>query len=184
MSGLILFGLIAFLIIDAVLLVLVLRWNDGETRSSQSSAPVAQPAKASAPDTTLAEEPKAPSSARTSFSTSAETTRSEDPAYDEPPGTINQETTPAYQRSLSSIDPAVTLSNYNLDDDHMARERSYLRQKATILETRIAALNESSETMTDYQRGMKAILEEELHAVWTRLGELESQTSRLRLARV
>jgi hypothetical protein len=89
-----------------------------------------------------------------------------------------QNAKPAHHSSPSSVATAMPLSNNGLDEGQTSRERSFLCQKANNLETRIAALNENTETMTDYQRGMRAVLEEELHTTWTHLGELESELGR------
>ncbi len=182
MTSLILWGLIAFLIVDVLALVLVLRWNDRETKADKESpiihrgaietpVPVAQTAQANIPDTNV------PDEATTSMTTSSRPVQGEhvftfDLAHDE------SDARPVNDGNPPSVATAMPLSKNGMDDEQTSRERSFLRQKASSLETRIAALNESSEATTDYQRGMRAILEEELHATWTRLGELESESGR------
>src|SRR5712692_5839450 len=61
----------------------------------------------------------------------------------------------------------------------LSAERLYLRQRAHTLETRLAEIDSSPDTSVDYQRGMKVALEEELHSLWARLSELETEESKV-----
>jgi hypothetical protein len=179
MSSFILWGLIAFLIVDVVLLVLVLRWNDGEKKSSimdteESHTPVppVQAAKTSVPPTPEPEEPTVPLSTSAIQPTRGEHVFTFDLAHDEP------DTERIHDGSPLSVATMQSTKN-GVDNEQLFLERSYLRQKASSLETRIAALTENTDATSDYQRGMRAVLEEELHATWTRLGELESESGRV-----
>jgi len=180
MNSLILWGLVAFLIVDILLLVLFLRWESDRTRSStagalesRAPAPPVQAAKTNVPTTTLPDEPTVPLSGVPTQPTRGEHVFTFDLANDEP----GRE--PAHDGSPQSAAQVMQLTKDSVDDDQLSHERNYLRQKASNLETRIAELNESTDTTSDYQRGMRAVLEEELHATWTRLGELESEAGRV-----
>ncbi len=174
----ILWGLIAFLIVDILGLVLYLRWEDSRaklrqvvTQEIQPAVPPVETAKTSVPATTEPEEATMPLSVAPTQPTRGEHVFTFDLAHDEPDT--------EHDGNPQSVALATQLTKNGVDNELLSRERTYLRQKASSLETRIAALNESSDATTDYQRGMRAVLEEELHATWTRLGELESESGRM-----
>jgi len=153
---LIFIGLIAFFIIDVLLLVLFLRWDESRTKSGEESPKVNRgetESQASTPaeqveKTTLPDKVTKPLSVETNVSASPETTQPAggehvfDLAHDKPvdakesiPAPLS-EAPPAHDGSSPSAVSAISLSKYSVDVGQVARERSYLRQKATILETR------------------------------------------------
>jgi len=160
MSSLILWGLVAFLLVDLLSIVLVARSSESRTMLGSGRTTVQQ----------------APLEA---------------PGAVEPEGQIPGERatalpSPAAPRSGSQDKgiPHDKSGSYDQGRDgqqytRLSAEQLYLRQRAHTLETRLAEIDSAPDASVDYQRGMKVVLEEELHSLWARLSELETEESKL-----
>lgn len=164
MSSLILWGLVAFLAVDVLSIVLVVR-SGGSGPMLGSGRTTVQLAPLEAPDGV------------------------------EPEGQIPGEhatalPSPVAPRSGSQDKgiPHDKSGDYEQDGQfaregqqyiRLSAEQLYLRQRAHTLETRLAEIESSPDASTDYQRGMKVALEEELHSLWARLSELETEESKV-----
>jgi len=161
MSSLILWGFLAFLIVDILLIVLVAR--SGESRTMLGSG-----------RTTVQQAPM------------------EEPHTVEPEGQFARESATALpspavprtaaQKSAKNSQQDAQLARESGDGQQytsLSAEQLYLRQRSHTLETRLAEIDSSPDAGADYQRGMKAVLEEELHSLWARLSELETEASKV-----
>ena len=150
MSSLILWGLVAFLLVDLLSIVLVVRSGEfrpvlGSGRTTVQQAPI------EAPDA-VEPEGQIPGEHTTALpSPAVPRSGSQDPRE----GTDDQQYTP------------------------LSAEQLYLRQRAHTLETRLAQIDSAPDASADYQRGIKVALEEELHSLWARLSELETEEGKV-----
>jgi hypothetical protein len=161
MSSLILWGLVAFLIVDILLIVLVARSGEsgttlGSGRTLVQQAPMEEP-------NTVEPGGQLPSENAMALPS---------PAVSRPAG---------QERAKNSQQDA-QLAREGRDGQQytpLSAEQLYLRQRAHTLETRLAEIDSAPDARTDYRRGMKAVLEEELHSLWARLSELETEESKV-----
>lgn len=161
MDSLILWGLVAFLIVDILLIVLVARSGESRTmlgsgRTTVQQAPMEEP-------NTVEPEGQLPSENATALPS---------PAVPRPAG----------QESAKNSQQDAQLARESRDGQQytsLSAEQLYLRQRSHTLETRLAEIDSAPDASADYQRGMKAVLEEELHALWARLSELETEASKV-----
>ncbi len=161
MSSLILWGLVAFLIVDVLLIVLVARGGESRTmlgsgRTKVQQAPLEEPG-------TVEPESQLPSENATALPS---------PAVPRPAG---QERAKNSQQDVQLAWESGDGQQYT----QLPAEQLYLRQRAHTLETRLAEIDGTPDASADYQRGMKAVLEEELHSLWARLSELETEESKV-----
>jgi|SRR5215468_8449477 len=161
MDSLILWGLVAFLIVDLLLIVLVARGAESRTtlgsgRTTVQQAPVDEP-------NTVEPEGQLPGEHATALPS---------PAVPRP---ADQERAKNSQRDVSLARESRDSQQYT----QLTAEQLYLRQRAHTLETRLAEIDSTPDASADYQRGMKVVLEEELHSLWARLSELETEESKV-----
>ena len=148
MSSLILWGLVAFLLVDLLSIVLVARGGGfrpmlGSGRTTVQQAPL------EAPDTV------------------------------EPEGQIAGEQATALPSPAAPRSGSQDKGKDGQQDTPLSAEQLYLRQRAHTLETRLAQIDSAPDGSADYRRGLKVSLEEELHALWARLSELETEENRV-----
>jgi hypothetical protein len=166
MSSLILWGLVAFLAVDLLSIVLVVR-SGGSRPMLGSGRTTVQQAPLEGPD---AVEPggQIPGEHATALPS---------PAV---PRLGSQDKGVPYDKS-GSLDKS---GSYDQGGDgqqytRLSAEQLYLRRRAHALETRLAEIDSAPDASMDYQRGMKVVLEEELHSLWARLSELETEESKV-----
>jgi hypothetical protein len=161
MDSLILWGLVAFLIVDVLLIVLVARSGESRTMLGSGRTTVQQ-ALMEEPNT-VEPEGQLPSENATALPSPAVPT----PAGQEHAKNSQQDAQPAREsRDGQQYTP-------------LSAEQLYLRQRAHTLETRLAEIDSVPDAGADYRRGMKVVLEEELHSLWARLSELETEESKV-----
>jgi len=167
MSSLILWGLVAFLVVDLLSIVLVARGGESRTMLGSGRTTVQQ-APIEAPDAVKPERQIS----------SEHATALPSPAA---PSSGNQDNGIPHDKS-GDYEQDAQFSREGRDGQQhtgLSAEQLYLRQRAHTLETRLAEIDNAPDASEDYQRGMKAVLEEELHSLWARLSELETEESKV-----
>ena len=162
MDILILWGLVAFLIVDLLLIILVARGAESRSMLGNGRTTVQQ---ALMEETNTAVEPEGqlPGEHAT--------------ALPSPAVPI-----PADQERAKNSQRDVQLDEESREDQQytsVSAEQLYLRQRAHTLETRLAQIDGTPGASADYRHAMKAVLEEELHSLWARLSELETGESKV-----
>ncbi len=167
MSSLILWGLVAFLIVDILLIVLVARGGESRTmlgsgRTTVQQAPLEEP-------DNVEPEGQLPSENATALPPPAV------PRSGSQDKGIPHDKSGDYEQDA----PLARESEDGQQYTPLSAEQLYLRQRAHTLETRLAEIDSTPDASADYQRGMKAVLEEELHSLWARLSELETEEGKV-----
>jgi hypothetical protein len=167
MSSLILWGLVAFLVVDLLSIVLVVR--GGESRPMLGSGrTTVQQAPLEAPDAVEPERQIASEHATALPSLAAPSSGNQDKG-------ISRDTSGDYEQ-----DAQIAREGWDgQQHPRLSAEQLYLRQRAHTLETRLAEVDSAPDASADYQRGMKVALEEELQSLWVRLSELETEESKV-----
>jgi len=160
MSSLILWGLVAFLAVDLLSIVLVARSGESRPMLGRGRTTVQQ-APLEAPDA-VEPEVRIPGEHATALPS---------PAV---PRLGSQDKGIPHDKS-GSYDQGGNGQQYA----RLSAEQLYLRQRAHTLETRLAEIDSAPDARIDYRRGMKVVLEEELHSLWARLSELETEESKV-----
>jgi hypothetical protein len=163
MSSLILWGLVAFLVVDLLSIVLVARGGESRTMLGSGRTTVQQ-AHLEAPDAVKPERQIS----------SEHATALPSPAA---PSSGNQDKGIPHDKSGDYEQDAQFAREGRDGQQHtrLSAEQLYLRQRAHTLETRLAEIDSAPDASADYQRGMKVALEEELQSLWVRLSELETE---------
>ena len=167
MSSLILWGLVAFLVVDLLSIVLVVRSGESRTMLGSGRTTVQQ-APIEAPDA-VEPEGQIPGEYATALPSPAA------------PRSGSQDKGIPHDKSGDYEQDAQFAREGRDGQQHtrLSAEQLYLRQRAHTLETRLAEIDNAPDASADYQRGMKAVLEEELHSLWAHLSELETEESKV-----
>jgi hypothetical protein len=166
MSSLILWGLVAFLVVDLLSIVLVVRGGESRTMLGSGRTTVQQ-APIEAPDAVKPERQISSEHATALPSPAAPSPGSQDKG-------IPHDESGSHDKS-GSYDQGWDGQQHT----RLSAEQLYLRQRAHTLETRLAEIDSAPDASADYQRGMKVALEEELQSLWVRLSELETEESKV-----
>jgi hypothetical protein len=167
MSSLILWGLVAFLVVDLLSIVLVARSGESRTMLGSGRTTVQQ-APIEAPDAVEPERQISSEHATALPSPAAPSSGNQDKGI---PHDISGDYEQDAQYSREGRD--------GQQHTRLSAEQLYLRQRAHTLETRLAEIDDAPDASADYQLGMKAALEEELQSLWVRLSELETEESKV-----
>jgi hypothetical protein len=167
MSSLILWGLVAFLAVDFLSIVLVMRSGESRTMLGSGRTTVQQ-ASLEGPDAVEPEGQIASEHAAALPSPAAPSSGSQDKG-------MPHDKSGDYEQDAQFAREGRDGRQYT----PLSAEQLYLRQRAHTLETRLAEIESSPAASADYQRGMKVALEEELHSLWARLSELEMEESKV-----